>query len=74
MEFLTLSMNPPEKVKPIIMRKTLSGNLGYTYRSIDLDGRFTEIFELIDIMQFSDFTQWKYIESEDYLWIKTQSH
>lgn len=67
MKFLTLEINPPEKVKPIIMCKTLSGDLGYTYKVIDLDGQFTEVFELIDIMQFSDFTHWKYIESEDYV-------
>ena len=67
MEFLTLSMNPPEKVKPIIMRKTLSGGLGFSYQVMDLDNVMVDLDELYNLMELSGFTQWKYIESEDYV-------
>ena len=67
MEWLSLSVNPPEKVKPIVARTEDKFGWGVSYRIIDFDCGFLSVDEAIQWMQTHSLIEWKYIESEDYV-------
>ena len=62
MKFLTLAINPPEEVKPILgMYETVWGKV---YEVIDLDEANPDLDMLVCVMQNKGITHWNYIEDE----------
>ena len=64
MKFLTLAINPPEEVKPILAKRVSRHGYSDTYSVIDLDPELLSIDNVIAEMQSTGMTHWNYIEDE----------
>lgn len=64
MKFLTLDINPPEEVKPILAKRVSRHGYSDTYRVIDLDPELLSVDNVIAEMQNAGMTHWNYIEDE----------
>jgi len=62
MEFLTLSINPPERIAPILGMS--HGLYGKSYMVINLDPKMSDIDSVINALQSNSLTHWAYIEGE----------
>ena len=62
MEFLTLSVNPPERVGPILGKS--ESIYGKSYQVINLDPEMSDIDNVIMGLQNNGLTHWTYIEGE----------
>ena len=62
MKFLTLSINPPERIAPILgMSESIYGK---SYQVINLDPKMSDIDSVINALQSNSLTHWTYIEAE----------
>lgn len=64
MKFLTLLINPPEEIKPILAKRVSNHGYSDTYSVIDLDPELLSIDNVIAEMQNTGVTHWGYIEDE----------
>tara|TARA_R110002012_G_scaffold198074_2_gene366779 strand:+ start:622 stop:822 length:201 start_codon:yes stop_codon:yes gene_type:complete len=60
MQFLTLSVNQPEKMIPILGKK--EGIFGYSYHVVDFCENESSIDNVINELQSHSMTKWAYIE------------
>ena len=65
MKFVTLNVNPPEKVAAIIGRKGSVFGYGYLYRLVDFCPLMRSVDNVINELQSHSMTHWKFIEDED---------
>ena len=62
MKFLTLSINQPERIAPILgMSESIYGK---SYMVINLEPRLSDIDSVINALQSNSLTHWAYIEGE----------
>lgn len=62
MKFLTLSINPPERIAPILgMSESIYGK---SYQVINLDPKMSDIDNVIGALQNNGLTHYAYIEGE----------
>lgn len=62
MEFLTLSVNQPERIEAILGRK--ESLFGYSYHIVDLCENESSIDNVINELQSHSMTHWCFIEGE----------
>lgn len=64
MKWLTIKINPPEKVAPIATKKNPFG-WGNSYQVHNLDSEIFSVEEQLMIIKEDSYTHWKYLENED---------
>ena len=62
MSWLTLNINPPEEIKPIIGKKETSFSI--SYHVVDFCPKESSLDNVINELQSHSMTSWKYIEGE----------
>lgn len=62
MNWLSLSINPPESVQPVVGRYTDKINGKLTYQVIDLDPALSDVFELVKILDECGYSEWAGLE------------
>ena len=65
MNWLTLEINPPEKVEPLVAKKESEFGFGAQYHIFDIDKDIHNTDELMMFIQAGDYTHYKYLESYD---------
>jgi len=64
MKFLTLSISPPEEIKPILTKLVSSHGYPDSYEVVDLDPETSTLNCLMMAIENTSATHWNYIEDE----------
>ncbi len=64
MEFLTLSINPPEFVQPLVGKYNDHVSGKPVYQVIDLDPALSTVFELVKLLDDCGFDEWLALEDK----------
>ena len=64
MKFFTLSINPPEEIKPILVKRISQFGYDDDYFVINLDPKVSTLNCLMMAIESTGATHWNYIEDE----------
>lgn len=65
MNWLTLEINPPNKIEPLVAKKESKFGCGAQYQVFELDKDIHNVDELTLFIQSEGFTHYKYLENFD---------